>query len=59
MFFPAGEPQTVQVGVKPNNNYPLDIYYLMDLSYSMNDDLQSLQTLASQLGVLKFLILKY
>ena len=47
----AGQPQTVEVGVRPTSNFPLDIYYLMDDSSSMLDDLENLKALASQLGL--------
>jgi len=30
--------------------YPVDLYYLMDTSYSMKDDLQSVKELATSLG---------
>ena len=49
-IFPAGQPQSISVTVRPANNYPVDIYYLMDQSFSMNDDLENLRGLASQLG---------
>ena len=35
--------------VRPSNNYPIDLYLLMDLSYSMRDDLAKLKTLGAQL----------
>lgn len=31
-------------------DYPVDIYYLMDLSYSMKDDLWSIQNLGTKLA---------
>ena len=31
-------------------DYPVDLYYLMDLSYSMRDDLEMLQNLGLQLA---------
>lgn len=36
--------------VKQVEDYPVDLYYLMDLSYSMKDDLQRLTTLGNQLA---------
>ena len=51
LCFPIGEPQTIQVGVKSTMDFPLDIYYLMDQSSSMQDDLANLKTQASQLGM--------
>lgn len=40
-----GEPVTFTLHVQPARNYPLDVYLLMDLSYSMRDDLSNLQSL--------------
>jgi len=51
LFFSTGQPQNISVSVQPANNFPVDIYYLMDQSFSMNDDLQNLRDLASQLGM--------
>ena len=44
------EPVSVPVTVKPARNYPLDIYMLMDLSYSMADDLETIKTLGTEIG---------
>ena len=41
---------TFEVQVKPANNFPIDLYLLMDLSASMSDDLENLKTLGTQLG---------
>ncbi|XP_075702652.1 integrin beta-3 [Rhinoderma darwinii] len=38
------------VQVRQVEDYPVDIYYLMDLSYSMKDDLASIQTLGTKLA---------
>ncbi|KAL0992750.1 hypothetical protein UPYG_G00097900 [Umbra pygmaea] len=38
------------VAVKQVEDYPMDLYYLMDLSYSMNDDLAKLRTLGNELA---------
>jgi len=46
----SGQPQTINVSVQPANNFPVDVYYLMDQSYSMNNDLQNIRNLAEQLG---------
>jgi len=46
----SGQTQTISVGVQPANNFPVDIYYLMDQSFSMIDDLDSLRNLAEELG---------
>lgn len=36
--------------VKQVEDYPVDLYYLMDLSYSMRDDLARLRSLGNQLA---------
>lgn len=38
------------MSVKQVEDYPVDLYYLMDLSYSMKDDLARLRTLGNQLA---------
>lgn len=38
------------VKVRQVEGYPVDLYYLMDLSYSMNDDLTRLRTLGKGLA---------
>ena len=48
----AGEPVSFTLQVRPARNYPLDVYFLMDLSASMANDLTNLQNLASQIGML-------
>ena len=55
-LYSSGQAQTITVSVRPANNFPLDIYLLMDLSFSMNDDLQTLRNLSSQLGMFCFKI---
>lgn len=46
----VGEPQGFQVNVTPTANYPLDIYILMDLSFSMTPYLNNLRDVAVALG---------
>ena len=41
---------TVSVNVRPAKDHPVDLYYLMDMSNSMKDDLEKLKTLAGSLG---------
>ncbi|XP_058062590.1 integrin beta-nu [Anopheles bellator] len=36
---------------KPANNYPLDMYYLMDLTWSMRDDKATLEKMGSELAL--------
>ena len=46
-----GQPQSFTVSVRPADNFPVDLYLLIDKSFSMNDDLQNLKSLSSQLGI--------
>ena len=45
-----GEAVKFSLSVQPAMNYPLDLYLLMDLSFSMSDDLLNVQALASDIG---------
>ncbi|KAI6647012.1 CD18 precursor [Oopsacas minuta] len=45
-----GESITFNATVKPAPNFPLDLYYLMDLSYSMRDDLENLRSLSVEIA---------
>lgn len=51
MFISAcsGEPQTFDLTFKRAEDYPIDLYYLMDLSYSMKDDLENVKNLGTSL----------
>ncbi|KFP32273.1 Integrin beta-3, partial [Colius striatus] len=42
--------QTFRVQVRQVEDYPVDIYYLMDLSNSMKDDLRNIQNLGTKLA---------
>ncbi|XP_039702778.1 integrin beta-3 isoform X3 [Pteropus medius] len=42
--------KSFSVQVRQVEDYPVDIYYLMDLSYSMKDDLWSIQNLGTKLA---------
>ncbi len=44
--------------VQPAPNFPVDIYLLMDLSLSMNDDLENLKRLGDELGTLNVIIIE-
>uniref|UniRef100_A0A8C9DLL9 Integrin beta n=1 Tax=Prolemur simus TaxID=1328070 RepID=A0A8C9DLL9_PROSS len=46
---PGGE-ETLQVHVRQTEDYPVDLYYLMDLSASMDDDLHTIKELGSLLS---------
>jgi len=45
-----GQPTTVDVKVKTPKNFPVDLYYLMDLSLSMKDDLEQIKGLGEILS---------
>ncbi|XP_072042217.1 integrin beta-2-like [Amphiura filiformis] len=44
-----GQSMTFRVSIRQAADYPLDLYYLMDLSKSLSDDLESLHTLGRAL----------
>nr|XP_047912061.1 integrin beta-7 [Anser cygnoides] len=46
---PLGEERPLEVRFRRAGGLPLDLYYLMDLSYSMRDDLHTLRRLGSDL----------
>ena len=46
----VGEMQNVTFSVKPAENFPLDVYMIMDLSNSLRDVLTKVQTVASQIA---------
>jgi len=48
VFF-SGLPHTFQLKFRRAEGYPVDLYYLMDLSYSMKDDLANVKKLGIQL----------
>lgn len=45
----TGLPSTFPVSFKRVEGYPVDLYYLMDLSYSMKDDLENVKRLGQDL----------
>lgn len=47
---PSGDAKQFTMEVRQVEDYPVDLYYLMDLSYSMKDDLQRLTTLGNKLA---------
>lgn len=47
--FHVGEPQSFNLKFKRAEDYPIDLYYLMDLSYSMKDDLENVKNLGTSL----------
>uniref|UniRef100_A0A2A4KA02 Integrin beta n=1 Tax=Heliothis virescens TaxID=7102 RepID=A0A2A4KA02_HELVI len=46
------ETQKIQFTYRPAKNYPLDLYYLMDLTWSMKDDKETLVSLRDDLPIL-------
>ena len=46
----AGDSQEFTVVVTPNENAPLDLYILMDLSASMETNLETVQQISNQIG---------
>ncbi|XP_061076952.1 integrin beta-7 [Conger conger] len=44
-----GVPETFEVWFKRAEGYPIDLYYLMDLSYSMKDDLEKIKHLGEDI----------
>ncbi|XP_035802869.2 integrin beta-1-like [Amphiprion ocellaris] len=49
MHLRPGEPQSLEVRFKRVEDYPIDLYYLMDLSFSMEDDLPNVKKLGADL----------
>ncbi|XP_048455430.1 integrin beta-2-like [Rhincodon typus] len=49
LFLRRGSPQKIEVKFKRAEGYPVDLYYLMDLSYSMKDDLENVKSLGGKL----------
>lgn len=49
MLLFSGLPCTFKLDFQRVEGYPVDLYYLMDLSYSMEDDLRSIKTLGNEL----------
>lgn len=49
-----GQPAKFDIKVKPAKDYPVDLYYLMDLSKSMEDDLLNLQNLGAGIGMILY-----
>uniref|UniRef100_A0A665U158 Integrin beta n=1 Tax=Echeneis naucrates TaxID=173247 RepID=A0A665U158_ECHNA len=50
MVLRPGDSKRFTVSVKQVEDYPVDLYYLMDLSFSMKDDLAQLRTLGHELA---------
>ena len=52
MFCVADKPYKFNVTFRQAENYPVDLYYVMDLSFSMGDDKSKLAELGDLLGTL-------
>ncbi|XP_070587709.1 integrin beta-6 isoform X1 [Erythrolamprus reginae] len=50
VFLRPGNEETIQINVRQTEDYPVDLYYLMDLSASMDDDLKTIKELGSTLS---------
>ena len=50
-WFIADTPMQVPIVFRQAENYPVDLYYLMDLSNSMEDDKTKLAELGNLIGV--------
>lgn len=48
-FASIGEPRSFEVKFKQVRDYLIDLYYLMDLSFSMEDDLMNVKKLGADL----------
>lgn len=46
----SDDPKRFTVTIRQAADYPVDLYYLMDLSFSMNDDLANLRSLGNGLA---------
>ena len=46
-----GQPARFNVSVKPAPDFPVDIYFLVDGSFSMEDDLANIQALGEAIGM--------
>ena len=49
-LYSSGSPESFTLEVRPAGDYPLDVYFLMDFSASMGDDLNSVKNLADTIG---------
>lgn len=48
-FHFSDEPIGIRLYVRQSEDYPVDLYYVMDLSKSMDDDLENLKRLGTTL----------
>uniref|UniRef100_A0A336LEA7 Integrin beta n=1 Tax=Culicoides sonorensis TaxID=179676 RepID=A0A336LEA7_CULSO len=50
MMMKKGTTQEIKMKFRPARNYPLDLYYLMDLTWTMKDDKETLVTMGGSLA---------
>ena len=50
-FSVIGQSARFNVSVKPAPDFPVDIYFLVDGSFSMEDDLANIQALGGAIGM--------
>lgn len=50
MVLKKGDTQRIKMKYRPAQNYPLDLYYLMDLTWSMRDDKETLVSMGGNLA---------
>ena len=50
IFLFSDKPETFTLTFRLAENYPVDLYYLMDLSNSMKDDKEKLAALGNKIG---------
>lgn len=53
----SDKPETFKLTFRLAENYPVDLYYLMDLSNSMKDDKEKLAALGNKIGMCTYKIL--
>ena len=49
-FVFLGYIENITLEVRSPVDYPLDVYFLMDLSYSTTDDIETMKALANDIG---------
>ena len=52
----SDKPETFTLTFRLAENYPVDLYYLMDLSNSMKDDKEKLAALGNKIGMWSLLL---
>lgn len=52
----SDDPQTFELTYRLARNVPVDLYYLMDFSYTMADDKEKLANLVVRIGLFSFFL---